>query len=233
MNTSERLDGVALLTPTEDQDPHPSGSQPAGHATAAANAPRPGQPSTRLRAMPPALLASVHVMRENTERRLLSAVLPTLGGVGASIVVVGLLKQTWWALSGLAVVVLVVALLVVAIARVRDALGNDLRTGQIKEIIGPAEIERHSGRSTSHYLCLHDRQRLNIDGKLYARLQPLAEKETDPGLWTKLMRSETVHRIPWLTVVLLSESSYIVEVRDAVDQVVHRNPDLRGIDLDG
>ena len=226
------ITGLSPLPAMTGSRPVPApGAAPRPGPTTTALAPRPGQPSTRLRAMPPALLAAVHVMRENYERKLRSAVLTMLGGVGAFIGVFGLFWQTWWALYGLAVVVLVVARLVVAIARTRNALGRDLRAGQIREVIGPAEIERYTGRSPSHYLRLPDLPLLYIEGGLYARLLPLAEHDTEAGLWTRLMRSTTVHRIPWLTAILLSESNHLVEVRDAADQVVYRKPELRGIDL--
>ena len=49
---------------------------------------------------------------------------------------------------------------------------------------------------------------------------------------SRLMRYETVHQIDWLTVIVLSESNTIVEVRDEKDRVVYREPELREIDLD-
>ena len=206
---------------------------PPAPPTTTTPAPEPGQPSTRLRPMSPALAQGVRRMRATGDSRFLLLGLGVLVLGVICIGGIGLAQRTWWALAGLPIFGFLLAIVAVGFVWQRRAFANDLRIGQIREVIGPARVERTEERRPSHYLCLHDGRRVFIDTTVYDRLVRLGQKdETKPGFWARLL-PKTVHRIDWLTAILLPASDLIVEVRDIAGCVLHREPDLRGISLDG
>jgi serine/threonine-protein kinase len=233
-----RANGAVLAPPrsvvtTSRPVPAPAETPPPAPTTTTP-APEPGQPSTRLRPMSPALVQGVRRMRMTGDTRFLLLGLGVLALGVVCIGGIGLAHRNWWALTGVPIFAFPLAMVVVCFVWQRRAFASDLRIGQFREVIGPAGVERTEERRPSHFLCLHDGRRIFVDAPVYDRLVRLGQKvETKPGFWARLLRPKTVHRIDWLTAILLPASDLIVEVRDGADRVVHREPDLRGISLDG
>jgi len=112
---------------------------------------------------------------------------------------------------------------------------RDVKAGQVDEIVGPVVIDwqlQHSNarvgaHSEWYRLRMHDGRQVGISRRLFDRLMLLAHPEAPAGRVEQTTRFDLECRISRLIVFRLPELSWIVEIHDAGDRIIYREPKLQ------